>query len=336
MSLRIRRGTDAERQSQVSHTSPFEQGELIYTTDSNQKKLYIGDGVTHGGVNVVKNCAGVGLAWNDSTQTMEISSMNLSTANVGEDATHLYYTDNRARLSTYNALSAGTHTGISFSWDAVNYKIDSTVALSLLSDNDPYLGGNLTLNGFDITGTGNIDYNGSFYNQVITINDNMIETTTNGLKITSTNAVCLSVASISPGNTTTDMPHIAVQSSKGNFTTPAILTANDTVGGLLFKGYNSSAAYITTGGVYSKLASNVDMGTQCPASIVNIITGTNSTTFNTFSFDNNGVFTAPVIKATSYASNATYPSNPAAGWIIFDTATSKFMGFNGISWDALN
>jgi hypothetical protein len=43
MALRIRRGTDAERQTVV-----FAEGELVYTTDT--KELYIGDGATFGGI----------------------------------------------------------------------------------------------------------------------------------------------------------------------------------------------------------------------------------------------------------------------------------------------
>lgn len=43
MALRIRRGTDAERQTII-----FAEGELVYTTDT--KLLYIGDGTTTGGV----------------------------------------------------------------------------------------------------------------------------------------------------------------------------------------------------------------------------------------------------------------------------------------------
>ena len=45
MSLRIRRGTDAERQ-----TVTFLEGELVYTTDT--KKVYVGDGSTLGGNSV--------------------------------------------------------------------------------------------------------------------------------------------------------------------------------------------------------------------------------------------------------------------------------------------
>ena len=45
MALKLRRGTDLERQSVI-----FEEGELIYTTDT--KTLWIGDGQTLGGINV--------------------------------------------------------------------------------------------------------------------------------------------------------------------------------------------------------------------------------------------------------------------------------------------
>ena len=85
MALRIRRGTDAERQTIV----PL-QGEPIYVTDTN--KLYVGDGATQGGVLV-------------GPQSQE-------------------------------------------DFDVVN-------------DTTPQLGGNLDLNGNDITGTGNININGT-------------------------------------------------------------------------------------------------------------------------------------------------------------------------------
>jgi hypothetical protein len=43
MALQFRRGTEAERLTVV-----FAEGELIYITDT--KKIYIGDGVTVGGI----------------------------------------------------------------------------------------------------------------------------------------------------------------------------------------------------------------------------------------------------------------------------------------------
>jgi len=85
MALRIRRGTDAERQTIV----PL-QGEPVYVTDTN--KLFIGDGATQGGILV-------------GPQSQE-------------------------------------------DFDLVN-------------DTSPQLGGNLDLNGNDITGTGNISIDGT-------------------------------------------------------------------------------------------------------------------------------------------------------------------------------
>lgn len=46
MALQLRRGTDAER---VNVT--FAEGELIYTTDN--QKLWVGDGITEGGIAVI-------------------------------------------------------------------------------------------------------------------------------------------------------------------------------------------------------------------------------------------------------------------------------------------
>lgn len=54
MTLRLRRGTDAERESVV-----FAEGELIYTTDT--KELYVGDGTTQGGVAAGGNGSGSGI-----------------------------------------------------------------------------------------------------------------------------------------------------------------------------------------------------------------------------------------------------------------------------------
>ena len=45
MALRLRRGTDAERQL----ITPAE-GELVYTTDT--KKIFVGDGTTQGGIDI--------------------------------------------------------------------------------------------------------------------------------------------------------------------------------------------------------------------------------------------------------------------------------------------
>ena len=55
MALRLRRGTESERQNLVT---PLAEGELIYVTDTG--KLFIGDGSATGGIEVVGSGGGGG------------------------------------------------------------------------------------------------------------------------------------------------------------------------------------------------------------------------------------------------------------------------------------
>lgn len=94
MPLQIRRGTDAER---IAMTQPLAAGELLWTTD--QQRLYIGNGST-------------------------LPSSLVSVTG---------YTDENAQDAAASLLTAGTHTGISFTYgttqDGAN-RIDATVNLS--------------------------------------------------------------------------------------------------------------------------------------------------------------------------------------------------------------
>ena len=124
MPLQIRRGTDAER---LGSFTPAE-GELIYTTDT--KKLYVGDGITPGGVAIDTVGGGGGGA---------------STLN---DLTNVDVT--------------GAIAGSVLKYDSVNWVVgvDTTGMSALADDTAPALGGNLALNSFSITGTGNINITG--------------------------------------------------------------------------------------------------------------------------------------------------------------------------------
>lgn len=64
MSLRIRRGTDAQRA-----LTPLDMGELVYTTDTRQ--LYVGNGIDAGGSPIIR--LGTGLAWADAQCTTIIA-----------------------------------------------------------------------------------------------------------------------------------------------------------------------------------------------------------------------------------------------------------------------
>ncbi len=127
MALQIRRGPTADRTGVT-----FLQGEIIFDTDLNE--VFIGDGETAGGLPVTA------------------------------------YTDEKAIDAVGAALVSGTHQNISFTYgstqDGAN-RIDATVTLDgigitdVVDDTSPELGGDLSLNSNDITGTGNINITGT-------------------------------------------------------------------------------------------------------------------------------------------------------------------------------
>ena len=43
--IKVRRGTDLQRKSVI-----FDNGELAYVTDADSRRLFIGDGITYGGL----------------------------------------------------------------------------------------------------------------------------------------------------------------------------------------------------------------------------------------------------------------------------------------------
>ena len=108
MSLRIRRGTDAQRTGVT-----FDQGELVYTTDGQQ--LWVGDGITQGGTNILSNSAGTGLIWNASTNKFDFNTGNLGlTTSVVSEGANKYFTTQRAQdaaASLFTATGTPTATG---------------------------------------------------------------------------------------------------------------------------------------------------------------------------------------------------------------------------------
>jgi hypothetical protein len=86
MSLQIRRGTEGQRGAVT-----FDAGEIVFTTDTH--KLYVGDGSTAGGVNVLASAAGNGMSWNASTQQLDFAGTlsGFTTNNLAEGTTNKYY-----------------------------------------------------------------------------------------------------------------------------------------------------------------------------------------------------------------------------------------------------
>ena len=139
MSLQIRRGTDTQRQAIV-----FDPGEITWASDTN--KLYVGDGVTAGGVNVIATAAGTGLTWNPTNQTLNFSGtgLGLTTSVVGE-GTNLYFTATRAQAAAaamFTAVGSPVVTGTVTGTTAPNVIIVSNSS------------GLVVLEPFVVTGTG--------------------------------------------------------------------------------------------------------------------------------------------------------------------------------------
>lgn len=108
MSLQIRRGTEAQRTGVI-----FDSGEIIFTTDT--QKLYVGDGITAGGKNVLATSAGGGVTFNNTTQRFDFTTTGLGlTTSVVTEGTNLYYLRQRAQddaAALFTAAGAPNTTG---------------------------------------------------------------------------------------------------------------------------------------------------------------------------------------------------------------------------------
>ncbi len=156
MAIKLRRGTDAERQGIV-----FEQAEIVYTTDT--KKVYIGDGLTSGG-NIVSGQPSLGtlddvqlgtlansnfLRYNADTtkwENVSVTTDNISegvaslyytaarfdtrfatktTDDLAQGVSNLYFTDTKVYDKVKSVLSAGSNTSISFDDEAETLTVAS-------------------------------------------------------------------------------------------------------------------------------------------------------------------------------------------------------------------
>jgi hypothetical protein len=130
MSLRIRRGTDAQRQGIT-----FDLGEPVWTTDT--QKLYVGDGITAGGNNILAQSAGAGMTWNATTQKFDVTGGGGITAIVQDTNPTL---GGNLALSGYNITGAGNISitgtiGTNGSVNSSGLVVSGTSSLSLSSSN---------------------------------------------------------------------------------------------------------------------------------------------------------------------------------------------------------
>lgn len=115
---------------------------------------------------------------------------------------------------------------------------------------------------------------------------------------------------------------------------PVNTVANDYLGGFSIDGYHNSD-YVNASSLFVKWDADANFTFAQPTSTVLISTGNNTNGFPNFlTFNGKGVLNAPVIKATSYPT-ISLPGSPEAGWIVFDSTSNEFKGWNGASWVVL-
>ena len=141
MALRLRRGTDAERQQPGFIP---ESGELIYTTDT--KLVYVGDGVTGGGLPISSGAFATSLVTDLSPQLggdLDLNSFQIT----GDGAV-----DINGAIDTSGDITSAT---------TVSAPTVTTDTLAGQSSNPVSLGSNLDLNNNNIVGIGNINVDGT-------------------------------------------------------------------------------------------------------------------------------------------------------------------------------
>jgi hypothetical protein len=108
MSLQIRRGTEVQR---AAMSVPLDNGELVWT---DEKKLFIGDGTTNGGVHVMAGSLGAGLSYNSLTKTISFNqaTLSLSTQLVPESYTTSYTLTGSSGTTLKVASSVGIQIGM--------------------------------------------------------------------------------------------------------------------------------------------------------------------------------------------------------------------------------
>jgi hypothetical protein len=377
MSLRIRRGTDAQRTGKT-----FDPGEIVWTTDNQQ--LWVGTGVTAGGVPVVgSNVAGYGIVYNNITKKLDVS--GLTSDDVVQGVNNKYFSTELAVDAVGAALVAGnaTNVGITFTYattqdDAgrINATVDAsafidTGLLTVQADTTPELGGNLDLNSKDINGTGNINITGSVTADSGTIDDFDATTANIGTINTSvslltdnilpyddvnnivrfgSNTVATTVMIRGDGQQTTidlrantsngtgPQPIIKFGAIRGTQLTPSVVQDNDILGSIIFSGYTgqSNQDGFGTGFVMGVRVTDTGVltneetfdGTLIAGTVADVVGGT---------FVNiapGGILSAPIFKAKGYATGS-LPSSPAEGYIVFDSTTKEFKGWNGTAWAVL-
>ena len=342
MSLRIRRGTEAQRPS-----ATFDLGEIVYTTDTN--KLYVGDGVNLGGKNILATSAGLGLAWNPTTQRLDFNGSGTGILAVSADTSPTL--GGNLNLNTRNITGTG-NINITGTITATQF-----VGTRVSVDTSPTLGGNLTLGGFNISGNGNISIaSGNISLATGTMSAPVINATAiamtgaasisgQAFSITNPQVSFVNTNPTSPGgwvsflstSSTAAAAGVNFAKSRGGVLSPVPVQNNDVLGQLGWLGWTGSA-FTPAASIRVNAIGTISSGVL-PTSLsisVNNSAGaiTEVITASATSVNCNVPLIVPIYATTTTRDAAI--TAPTPGMIIFLTATTKFQGYAGGTWADLN
>ena len=362
MSLRIRRGTDAQRSGIT-----FDMGEIVWTTDGQQ--LWVGDGLTQGGSPVVgPNVVGYGLSYDATTRRIEVA--GLSADDITNGVNNKFFATELAQDAAASLFVTGTHSNISFVYDDELGKINATVALDgigltdIVADTTPQLGGNLDLNGRSIGNIGeesdeptigNINITGDVAAVNLSANAATVDTLnignttvdqTNSLTVSGlTNLFTFSRTGLDLTSNTSDTfgglrifgtsisgtetsSSINVLTSRGTVETPAIVEDDDALAVYSASAHNG-IEYVEAGGFGFFIDGAPTIGASSVPSrfLVAVSDGIGPVGTSAMILSSQGVLSAPVMQPGSYTSTQRDALTPAVGMMIYNTTLNKFQGY---------
>ena len=370
MALRLRRGTEAERQL----ITPL-QGELIYATDT--KQLYVGDGAEVGGIlvgpianNLVNDLTpqlGGDLDLNSNnitgTGNINIDGTITATGNIGlgdaddDSITVGGVINSSLRPAQTQAYTLGTenrqwqhvYTGgatidqqltvesIALQGNIVNEANSSTI---YNSTTDTLTATNLQ---GDVTGSVLSDDSTTIFidadqfrisNGTITLDRNTIVSSFEDTVIFEGNQFLQYKYGVSSNDE--DMAFMSVVGAKGVKGAPLTVASGDLIGsfnGVAWDGSIESTKSLITTTIDTATGTNT-----LPGKILFTLHDHDGNYSTYGSLDSRGTFEMPTFKATPYADttarDAAIPT-PSAGMIIYLTATNKLQCYNGTAWTDL-
>lgn len=335
MSLRIRRGTEAQRLS-----ATFDLGEIAWTQDTN--KLYVGDGVNAGGKNILATSAGTGLVWNSATQRLDFNGSGVGILSVSADTTPTL--GGNLNLNTRNITGPG-NINITGSITATQF-----FGTKVSADSVPRLGGNLDLNGFNINGVGNITLatgtvtaaqvtptqismpaNSSISGQTFSVSNpgvtfvNSTPTRVGGW---------INFVSVSAGPAAAP---VNFAKSRGTIFAPTPVQTNDILGLLTYSGWTGSA-FTEAGSIRVNATGSIAAGVL-PTTLTVQVNNSAGVATDVLTVSTTSIKCASPLIVPTYATITARDAEitvPTTGMIIFLTATTKFQGYTGGFWADLN